>query len=344
MRAAILEHGKIRVGEMPDPSPQKGQVLVRTHRCAICASDAHFLCSGEEIVSKSREFRGSYSTVDLSKPIVMGHEFVGEILDYGPGSRRPLKVGARVTAIPAMTKGPATGIIGYVSELPGGFGEYILLDEDLLLEVPAELGDDLAALIEPVAVGLEHARIGEPKAGDTPLVVGCGAIGLAVIAGLRLAGVGPIVAADFDPGRRALALRMGADLALDPRDMSPYEPLAELNGKHPNLVYECVGRAGLLNQIIYSVALGARIVMGGYCLDPEQIYVPAAQEKRLRIYFARGEEPHDMELAMRAIADGRIDVRPWLGSPIGLSGVENALARMNDPASPVRTVVDPTSV
>jgi threonine dehydrogenase-like Zn-dependent dehydrogenase len=342
MRAAILENGQIRVGEMPDPEPQTGQVLVRTLRCALCASDAHFLCSGEEIVRKSREQGLAYASSDLSKPIVMGHEFVGEVIDYGPGSRRPVRPGAKVTAVPAMMKGPVQGIVGYVSELPGGFGEYMLLDEDLLLQAPSDLDDDLAALIEPLAVGLEHARVGEPQPGEAPLVVGCGAIGLAVIAGLKLAGVGPIIAADLDPGRRALALQMGAEVALDPRERSPYEPLPELGGRRASLVYECVGKPGILNQIISGVGEGARIIMGGFCLEPEQLYVPTAQTKRLKIHFARGEEPQDMDLAMRAIADGRVDVRPWLGPGVGLEGVAGALAAMDDPGSPVRTVVDPT--
>src|SRR5579863_436149 len=113
MRAAILENGEIRVGEAPDPTPGKGQALVRTHRCALCASDAHFLCSGHEVVEKSRQFGGPYAGVDLGKPIVMGHEFVGEIVDYGPGSRRPLRVGAKVTSIPVMMKGDTQGIVGY---------------------------------------------------------------------------------------------------------------------------------------------------------------------------------------------------------------------------------------
>lgn len=63
--------------------------------------------------------------------------------------------------------------------------------------------------------------------------------------------------------------------------------------------------------------------------------------KRLRINFACGEEQQDMELALRSIADGAIDVRPWLGKRIGLGGVGDALVKMSDPASPVRTVVDP---
>jgi 2-desacetyl-2-hydroxyethyl bacteriochlorophyllide A dehydrogenase len=342
MRAAILENGRIQVGDFPDPTPRQGQALVRTHRCALCASDAHFLKSGRTIVERDREFGGPYAAVDLDKPIVLGHEFVAEVLDYGAGSRRPFKPGTKVTSIPAMRMEGGLGIVGYVNECPGGFGEYMLLDEDFLLEVPAELDDDLAALIEPLAVGLEHARAGEMQPGEVPLVLGCGAIGLGVIAGLKLAGAGPIVAADLDPGRRALALKMGADTALDPREASPYLPHTDLSGRAPNVVYECIGKPGMLGQIVDGIATGGRIVMGGFCLEPEQIYVPTAQTKRLKINFACGEGPDDMRAARDAIVEGKIDMRPWLGPGIGLSGVEAALKAMTDPSAPVRTVVDPT--
>ena len=344
MKAAYLENGQIHVGDVPDPKPVKGQALVRTHRCGLCASDAHFMCSGDYMVNQSKEFGGPYANVDLSKRIVMGHEYVGEIVDYGVGSRRPLKAGTRVTSAPVMRQGGKTGIIGYVNELPGGFGEYMLLDEDFLLEVPTAMDDDMAALIEPLAVGLEHARSGEPQPGEIPLVIGCGAIGLGVIAGLKLKGIGPIIAADFDASRRAVALKMGgAEVAIDPRELSPYEPIASLGMRRANLVYECVGKPGLLsNQIIRGVGFGAlRIVMGGFCLEPEQLYVPLAQMKRLKINFACGEEQQDMELALRSIADGRIDFRSWLGVGIGLGGVDEALKKMTDPSAPVRTVVDP---
>jgi 2-desacetyl-2-hydroxyethyl bacteriochlorophyllide A dehydrogenase len=341
MKAAYLENNLIHVGDVPEPVPDSGQVLVRTHRCGLCASDAHFLCSGHNVVARSKEFGGPYAAVDLGKRIVMGHEFVGEIVDYGVASRKPIKVGAKVTSAPVMRRGKTRGIIGYVNELPGGFGEYMLLDEDFVMEVPPDLDDDLAALIEPLAVGLEHARAGEPMAGEIPLVVGCGAIGLGVIAGLKLKNIGPIVAADFDAKRRDIALKMGADIAIDPQKMSPYDAIPDLNTKRPNLIYECAGVPGLLDTIIRSVGFGARIVMGGFCLEPETIYVPSAQMKRLKINFACGEEQQDMELALRSIADGAIDLRPWLGARIGLNGVGDALAKMSDTASPVRTVVDP---
>jgi 2-desacetyl-2-hydroxyethyl bacteriochlorophyllide A dehydrogenase len=341
VKAAYILNGKVEVGTLDDPVPGKGHALVRTHRCGLCASEAHFLHAGQNVIDLSRQFGGPYAALDQAQPFVPGHEYVGEVVDYGPGSKRTVKPGRRVTSLPIMRQSGAHAVIGFNNACPGGFGEYMLLDEDMLSEIPNGLDDNLAAMTEPLAVGLEHARRGVPTKDDCALVVGCGAIGLGVIAGLKLAGIAPIVAADYHADRRALALTMGADLALDPREISPYAPLPNLNGRQVNLVYECVGLPGLLQQLIQSVGFGARIVMGGYCMAAEELFVFAAQNKRLTVHFAGGEEPQDMELALRSIAEGAIDVSPWLGAKIGLSGVGDALANMSAAGSPVRTIVDP---
>lgn len=341
MKAAFVQNGVVRAGEMPEPVPGQGQALVRTHSCGLCASDQHFLQAGRNVIDLSRRLGGPYAALDFGRPFVPGHEFVGEVIDYGAGSRRTVKPGRRVTSVPVMRQGGGHAVIGYSHECPGGFGELMLLDEEVMIEVPDSMPDDLAAMIEPLAVGLEHARRGRPEKGDAPLVLGCGAIGLGVIAGLRLMGIAPIVAADFHPHRRAEAIRMGADIAIDPRESSPYAPLKELGGRQANLIYECVGRAGMLQQIVEAAPFDGRIVMGGYCMEEERLFVFAAQNKRLNIQFAAGEEPEDMELALRAIGDGRIDVAPWIGARIGLEGVAPAIAGMSEPGAPVRTVVDP---
>jgi 2-desacetyl-2-hydroxyethyl bacteriochlorophyllide A dehydrogenase len=341
MKAAFIQHGKVETGEFDDPVPGQGQALVRTHRCGMCASEAHFLHSGQNVIDLSRRYGGPYAALDQSRPFIPGHEYVGEVIDYGPGSKRTVKPGRKVTSVPIMRQSGAHAVIGFSHACPGGFGEFMLLDEDMILEVPSDLDDDLAAMTEPLAVGLEHARRGRPTKDDAALVLGCGAIGLGVIAALRLMGIAPVVAADFHPARRALAIRMGADIAVDPRETSPYDPVPDLGGRRVNLVYENVGLPGLLQQIIQSVGFDARIVMGGYCMEPEQILVFAAQNKRLNIQFASGEEPQDMELALRTIADGRIDVLPWLGACIGRGGVAKAMAEMSGPLAPIRTVVDP---
>lgn len=341
MKAAFILDGRVQVGEVPDPVPGKGQVLVRTHSCGLCASEAHFLKAGQNVVTLCRQHGGPYAGLDLSRPFVPGHEYVGEVIDYGPDSKRTIKPGRKVTSIPIMRQSGAHAVIGFNNDCPGGYGEYILLDEDMIIEVPADLDDDMAAMTEPLAVGLEHARRPRPVKGDVPLVIGCGAIGLGVIAGLKLMGIGPIVAADFHDIRRQVAITMGADIAIDPRELSPYAPIPELGMRQVNLVYECVGLPGLLQDIVQRVCFDARIVMGGYCMEPDQLLIFSAQNKRLTVHFAGGEEPQDMELALRSIADGTIDISAWIGSRIGLTGVDRALSEMSGPLAAIRTVVDP---
>ncbi|MFT4025615.1 MAG: zinc-binding dehydrogenase [Novosphingobium sp.] len=341
MKAAFIQNGTVQVGEMPEPVPGLGQALVRTHSCGMCASEQHFLHSGQNVIDLSKQFGGAYAGLDMGRPFVPGHEYVGEVIDYGPGSKRTVKPGRKVTSIPIMRQQGQHAVVGFSHDCPGGWGELMLLDEDMMIEIPGGLDDDFAAMTEPLAVGLEHARRGRPTKEDVALVVGCGAIGLGVIVGLKLAGIAPIIAADFHPARREMALRMGADLALDPREASPYDPLPELGNRRANLVYECVGQPGMLQRLVSAVAFDARIVMGGYCMEPEPLYVFSAQNKRLTLCFAAGEEPQDMALALRTIAEGRIDIPSWVGGRIGLSGVAEAVAQMSGPLAPVRTVVDP---
>ena len=142
MKAAYLLKNDIHVGDVPDPEPATGQALVRTLSCGLCASDAHFLQSSSDVVARSREFGGPYSNLDLDRLIVPGHEYVGEIVDYGPGSRRPLETGTRVTSQPVVRMAGAHDIIGQSNDFPGGFGEYMLLDENSLMEVPSGLDDE----------------------------------------------------------------------------------------------------------------------------------------------------------------------------------------------------------
>ena len=233
-------------------------------------------------------------------------------------------------------------VVGYSHACPGGFGELMLLDEDILLEVPADLPDDFAACIEPLAVGLEHARRGRPEPTDAALVLGCGAIGLGVIAGLKLMGIAPIVAADFHESRRALALQMGAHIAVDPREISLMHR-CPISGNRPGQYHlrmrwpaghAAAGRGGCTVR---------RADRDGRLLHGRRAHVRIRGRRTSgSISSSRGgEEPQDMDLALRSIADGGIDVTPWLGERIGLGKVADAIATMSDPHAPVRTVVDP---
>ncbi len=99
MRAAIFRNGEIVVDTLPEPRPAVGQVLVKTLACGICGSDLHARKHAHRMVELSRHLPGR-KPMDLGRDVVFGHEFCCEILDYGPGTQRKLKAGARVCSLP----------------------------------------------------------------------------------------------------------------------------------------------------------------------------------------------------------------------------------------------------
>jgi len=337
MKAAYLLGGEIHAGELPDPTPGLGQVLVRTHACGMCASDLHLQLHGRRLVQWSNDYDGPFK-IDLEKPLVMGHEFVGEIVDFGPATRRALAKGARVTSPPSGVHPQGPRIVGLSSDCPGGFGEFMLLAEQTLLPIADHVETDHAAMSEPMGVGLGYVRNARLTEDDTPLVVGCGAIGLSVVMALKRTQARPIVASDYSAARRELAAAAGADIVVDPDQRSPY--LAQ-GSRTPNVIFECVGVPGVLDQIVRNCATGARIVVPGWCLEPDHLLTVCAHTKALNIQFGGAPNHDDFRRALEGISDGSLDPTPWLGGRVGLSGVGEALAQVGDPANPIRRVVDP---
>ena len=207
MRAAIFRNGEIVVDILPEPKPAAGQVLVKTLACGICGSDLHARKHAHRMVELARHFPGR-KPMDLARDVVFGHEFCCEVLDYGPATQRKLKAGTLVCSLPALLTAEGVQGIGYSNDNVGGYAERMLLSEPLLLEVPNGLAAGHAALTEPLAVGIHAVAKANIRGDEVPLVIGCGPVGLAVIAGLKIRGLHPIIAADYSPARRALAARL----------------------------------------------------------------------------------------------------------------------------------------
>src|SRR5436189_654203 len=196
MRAAVMRNARLLVDTLPEPVPGPGEVLVRTLACGICGSDLHALKHADRFVETSRR-AGNAFVMDLERDVVMGHEFCAELVGYGPDTQRSLAIGTRVCSRPVLMRATGPQTIGYSNDHPGGYGEYMRLSEALLLPVPRELPTEHAALTEPLAVGLHAVNKARLDPDDAPLVIGCGPVGLAVIAALTLADVRPIVADEF---------------------------------------------------------------------------------------------------------------------------------------------------
>lgn len=265
MRAAVFRQGDFVVDTIPDPVLAEGQVLVRTRACGICGSDLHAAKYTDAFVDVAKRSGGRFAMVK-DRDIVFGHEFVGEVLANGPGTKGRFAPGTLVTSMPLTIAGQRVEGVGYNPDVPGAFAEYLPLAERMLLPLPTGMDPDHAALVEPIAVGVHAVEFARTTQDDVALVIGCGPIGLAVIAALKLRGISPVIAADFSPARRALAQRMGADIVVDPAADSPYAALdaaitpagfdarryAQLLGLSPKrrrvMVFECVGMPGVMRQ------------------------------------------------------------------------------------------------
>jgi threonine dehydrogenase-like Zn-dependent dehydrogenase len=262
------------------------------------------------------------------------------VLDYGPETERRIPVGARVSSLPILSGPNGRRIIGQNPDAPGGFGEYFLLTEAITKVVPSGAPSEVVCVSDAIAVGWSAAHRAAVAGREVPIVIGCGAIGLSVVATLRLLGVGPIVAVDLAPARRQTARRMGADVVVDPAATSPYEAW----GNHSPagyVVFECVGVRGVLATVIKNCARDTRIFsMGG---PPEGDVLPTltAKRKGINIQFGGGPLPAHWDAAFEAVCSGRLDVAPMLGATVGIDGVSAALDASRSADAPARIVVVP---
>lgn len=340
MRAAVMRGREIVVDEVPEVEPGPGQVLVQTLACGICGSDLHALQHADEMMQLAED-SGMPRTMDLERDVVMGHEFCAEILEFGPSTLQTLKKGDRVCSMPLIFHPGGVAPVGYSNDFPGGYGERMVLTEPMLQRVPDDLPAEAAALTEPMAVGIHAVGRANLKPGEGGLVVGCGPVGLAVIAGLRLAGAEPIVAADYSARRRELALHMGAHLAVDPAVEPAMDGWRRQAGSKTPVIFECVGVPGMLDQLMRAAAPQTRIVVAGVCMEADQIRPMVGINKELNLQFVLGYTPEEFNGSLRSIAEGEIDVAPLITGRVALEGVAGAFQDLSDPDQHAKILVEP---
>lgn len=366
MKAAVFRDHRLLAADVPEPTPGRGEVLVKTLSCGICGSDLHMAKHAEQLVASAREAGSTDFIMDLSRDVVMGHEFSAEVLDYGPGCSKQIKPGSRVCAMPIGVVGNEVATVGYSNDLPGGFGERMVLQESLLVEIPNGLSDDHAALTEPMAVGLHAVEMAQlDPAADAPLVIGCGPVGLAVISALKQRGAGPVVAADFSARRRQLAEQMGADVVVDPAERSPYKSWREMAEIAPEQVpegavppelaaflppepvhrpgvwFECVGVPGMIDSLMLEAPRGARIIVVGVCMERDHMRPILGINKQLNLQFVLGYTPEEFARTLRAIAEGELPVELLITGKVGVEGVAQAFEDLASPELHAKILVEP---
>ncbi len=338
MRAVVLRNRQMVLrDDVPEPVPGPGQVLVRVTACGICGSDLHFAKHGERVLELSERMQGAEDggqKLDLSGDVFMGHEFSAEVLEAGPDTDAP-KAGTTVTSLPVLLSATGFDPIFTSNTTIGGYAEQMLLSAPLLLTVPNGLDPRHAALTEPMAVGLHAVNKSGVARGEVSLVIGCGPIGLAIIAALRLRGVEHIVAADFSQTRRRLAETMGAHQSIDPAQGSPFDAVK------PAVVFEAVGVPGVINDVFRRAPRGGRLIVAGVCMEPDTVLPLFAAAKEINVQFVFAYDPAEFAESLRAIAEGEIDVGPLITREVGLDGVGAAFDELAKPDTQCKILVTP---
>ncbi|MEE6177067.1 zinc-binding dehydrogenase [Mycobacterium sp. 050134] len=335
MRAAVLRDGHmVYRDDVPEPVPGPGQVLVGVRACGICGSDLHFAAHGADVLSLTDRMGAGGLSVDLNRDVFMGHEFSAEVIEPGPDTDTH-PPGTLVTSIPVVLSTQGVEPIVYSNSTMGGYAERMLLSAPLLLPIPNGLDFSAAALTEPMAVGLHAVNKSGIQPGETALVIGCGPIGVAIVAALKLRGVETIVAADFSPKRRELAATMGAHRVVDAGQGSPFDTVKAA------VVFEAVGVPGIIDDVLRRARPGTRLVVAGVCMQADTIHPFFAIAKEISVQFALAYGPDEFAESLRALAEGDIDVSPLITGEVGLEGVGQAFDDLTDPERHCKILVTP---
>jgi L-iditol 2-dehydrogenase len=318
---------RLEYGDVPDPEPGPGGVLIEVRACGVCGSDVHGLDgrTGRRI-----------------PPLVMGHEAAGLIHEVGLGVAT-WQAGDRVTFDSTVWCGACAfcgrgqvnlcdrrrvvGVSTPEHRHDGAFAQLLAVPARILHRLPDGISDVQGALVEPLAVALHAvARAGEPI--EAPVVVGAGFIGLLLVQVLAARGLERIVAVDVDPGRLGHAAGFGAVAvsATSPGEMA--RRIGELTPPEgPDVVFEAVGTDETVSSALAMVRKGGRLVLVGNVVPRVDLALQATVSRELTILgsaASAGEYPE----AMALIAEGRVDVEALVSAVAPLREGERWMRRL----------------
>jgi (R,R)-butanediol dehydrogenase/meso-butanediol dehydrogenase/diacetyl reductase len=265
---ALRWHGvkDIRVETIGEPKAEKGKALIRVEWCGICGSDLHEYVAGPIFIpTQTHPLSGDKA------PIVLGHEFSGQVVEVGEGVTR-VKPGDRVVVEPIYFCGECRlckqgkynlcvkmGFFGLAGG-GGGFSEYAAVPEVMLHKIPDSVSFEQGALVEPSAVALYAVQQSTFKVGDKAAVFGAGPIGLLIIEALRAAGASEIYVSEVSAERKKMAADFGA-IVLDPKETDVVEEIRDRTGGGVDVSFEVSGIDPVLTQSINAAKVGGEAMI-----------------------------------------------------------------------------------
>jgi (R,R)-butanediol dehydrogenase/meso-butanediol dehydrogenase/diacetyl reductase len=326
MRAAILkERGRFEINRAyPEPKTGPGDIKLRVKLSGICGSDLHEFVAGPLLAPM---------------PSVPGHEFSGEVVEAGAEVR-----GFEPGDLAVGVIYPSCGRCEYcqhgdftlcdmramaVTERNGSFAEYVTAPARQMFVVPGGTPADEAALIEPSSVACHAIRRSRLALGERVAVFGAGPIGLLITALARIAGAQRIAVVEPAPARRALALAMGADIALDPAD-EVEGPINEMTDAHgADVVFECAGVPAAFEQAQRLVRKQGRLVIVAvYEARRLEFNANLLLANELDLIASFWANDVDFRRAIALVATRKLDVRPLISGRYKLDEIQRAFEEL----------------
>ena len=334
---ALRWHGRgdLRLDDVPEPaSPGPGEAVVEVAFSGICGTDLHEFRHGPNLIRT-----GPHPLTGHAPPVTLGHEFSGRVTALG-GPVPGIDVGTRVVVDPCLRCGTCRwcrhgeyhicakgGSVGLASD--GAFAPSVTVPVEGLVKIPDGVSDEIAALAEPLSVGLHAVRRAAVQPGDHVLVLGAGPIGVAVLMAVKLAGAAGIYVSEPVAERAERAAGLGATEVFDPAVADVRREVFLRTGRvGPDIVVEATGRPELVELAVTTVRRGGRVVLAGISGGSASLPITQIVPFERTVLGSLGYN-FDLPRVLDLIATARFDPSPLLTGVYPLSKGLDAFAELD---------------
>lgn len=319
----------VEVVELPNPEPGPDEVVIKVSGVGICGGDIGIYDSNQSAISGSLDY-----------PFIPGHETCGEVVKVGaavagisPGERIAVETHIPCGGCYSCGQGYLNlcdnlRIFGVTRGTNGAFAEYAVVPSVVAYKIPPEVTDDYGAILEPFGVGVHAIKVAGVTVGDRTTVLGCGPIGLFIIALLKHAGATEIIASDPSEYRLDLARKMGATMAVNPTQDDLAKVARELTDNvGPQVVFEASGNSKALAQAFDIIAKRGRLVLvAGHPSTPPLNFTKDVHLKETTVTGIYGREIwNTWDRAVELVKHRAIDLKPAMTHRFPLDKIDDAI-------------------
>jgi (R,R)-butanediol dehydrogenase / meso-butanediol dehydrogenase / diacetyl reductase len=333
VKAAVFQalDQPLRIEEVAVPKAAADEVVIQVGRCGICGSDLHMTHD---------------PVFGVQQGAVLGHEFAGEVVEIGRDVRG-LKVGDRVAAAPVRGCGQCSSCLAgepaWCQKMllqGGGYAEFVTATQRQCLKLPTSTSVADGALVEPLAVALHGVVRGKVAPGSRVLVIGAGPIGLGVVFWARRLGATGVAVSDLTTLQRDLAYGLGAT-AFEQTGPDAVARIAAALGGAPEIVFECVGKPGLLRQSLEHVGRRGRVVVLGLCTVPDSFVPFEAVSKEVDFVTSAFFDMHEYQASLDVLDGGKAPPSAMVTDTVSLAAMPPVFEALRQRTSQCKVLVQP---